>query len=338
MKSFLTTLILFLACITPAVAQQQKLHTPAEILKMMSDSKLMYEVKMLNKPITCPDYSNKLNSQDRYRVYTDSGFYTSRYEINDKARPLLDQAEAYFKSNNRYSALMYYRMALEADSTQYYILTYIGQMYDGQRDYTNSIEWYKKAISKNYIDYMAHWFLADAYFAIGEVDSAVDEIVIARILNRNNPRLADSMNRIFKKAKRNTNDWCFNPQIAINKGEGNRVIVEMSADWTAYAMAKALWNFEPGYKESMGVAPDNYSTIEEKECLFALLVGMENAKTSVKNNPQLMILKKATDNNHLEDYMLYEVFLPRSPQVAYQLSEQAIQSIKDYVLNVRNTK
>lgn len=126
--------------------------------------------------------------------------------------------------------------------------------------------------------------------------------------------------------------------MAINKGEGNRVIVEMSADWTAYAMAKALWNFEPGYKESMGVAPDNYSTIEEKECLFALLAGMENAKTSVKNNPQLMILKKATENNHLEDYMLYEVFLPRSPQVAYQLSEQAIQSIKDYVLNVRNTK
>jgi len=337
MKTLLTTLLLILTCITHAVAQQ-KLHTPAEILKMMSDSKLMYEVKMLDKPVTCPDYSNKLNSQDSYRVYTDSGFYTSRYEINDKARPLLDQAEAYFKSNNRYSALMYYRMALEADSTQYYILTYIGQMYDGQRDYTNSIEWYKKAISKNYIDYMAHWFLADAYFAIGEVDSAVDEIVIARILNRNNPRLADSMNRIFKKAKRNTNDWCFNPQIAINKGEGNRVIVEMSADWTAYAMAKALWNFEPGYKESMGVAPDNYSTIEEKECLFALLVGMENAKTSVKNNPQLMILKKATDNNHLEDYMLYEVFLPRSPQVAYQLSEQAIQSIKDYVLNVRNTK
>ncbi|MEA4982704.1 MAG: hypothetical protein VB066_08295 [Paludibacter sp.] len=337
MKTLLTTLLLILTCITHAVAQQ-KLHTPAEILKMMSDSKLMYEVKMLDKPVTCPDYSNKLNSQDSYRVYTDSGFYTSRYEINDKARPLLDQAEAYFKSNNRYSALMYYRMALEADSTQYYILTYIGQMYDGQRDYTNSIEWYKKAISKNYIDYMAHWFLADAYFAIGEVDSAVDEIVIARILNRNNPRLADSMNRIFKKAKRNTNDWCFNPQIAINKGEGNRVIVEMSADWTAYAMAKALWNFEPGYKESMGVAPDNYSTIEEKECLFALLVGMENAKTSVKNNPQLMILKKATDNNHLEDYMLYEVFLPRSPQVAYQLSEQAIQSIKNYVLNVRNTK
>ena len=148
--------------------------------------------------------------------------------------------------------------------------------------------------------------------------------------------IATSMVNIFKKAKRNTEDWCFNPQIAINKGEGNRIVVEMSADWTAYAMAKALWNFEPGYKESMGVAPDNYTTLEEKECLIAQLIGMENAKTNVKKNPQLRILKKAAENNYLEDYMLYEIFLPRSPQVALLLPEQTILSIKDYVLNVRN--
>ena len=135
MKSFLTTLILILACITPSVAQQQKFHTPAEIFKIISDSKLMYEIKKLEKPIACPDYSNKLNSVDKYRVYTDSGFYTSTYNINDKARPLFDKAEEYFSSNNSYSALMYYRMALEADSTQYYIMTYIGQMYD----YTNHV-------------------------------------------------------------------------------------------------------------------------------------------------------------------------------------------------------
>lgn len=338
MKSFLTTLILILVCLTPSVAQQQKLHTPAEIFKIISDSKLMYEIGKLEKPVNCPDYSNKLNYQDSYRVYTDSGFYTSTYKINDKARPLLDKAEEYFSSNNSYSALMYYRMALEADSTQYYILTYIGQMYDGQRDYTNSIQWYKKAISKNYIDYMAHWFLADASFAIGDVDNAVDEIVIARILNRNNPRIADSMNRIFKKAKRDTKDWCFNPQIAVTKTDSNSIKMAMDEKWAAYAMAKALWHYEPGYKESMGVATGDYSTKEEKACLFAQLVAMENAKTDVKKDPQLKILKKATENKLLDNYILYEIFLPAMPHLAYQLSEQAVQSIKDYVLNVRNTK
>ena len=338
MKSLTITFIIFLTCITHAVSQQPKLHTPSEIFKIMSDSKLMYEVKILDKPIACPDYSDKLNYHDSYRVVTDSGFYTRQYQINDKARPLFDQAEAFFKANNPYSALIYYRMALDADSSQYYIMTYIGQIYDGQKDYENSIQWYKKAIEKNYIDYMAHWFLADAYFAINDMKNALDEIVIARILNRNNQRIAASMVNIFKKAKRNTDDWYFNPQIAINEGEGHKIIVEMSADWTAYAMAKALWNFEPGYKESMGVAPDNYTTLEEKECLIAQLVGMENAETNVKKNTQLKILKKATANNQLDDYMLYEIFLPKFPDIAFQLTEQTILSIKDYVLNVRHTK
>ena len=87
MKSLTITFIFFLACITHAVSQQQKLHSPSEILKIMSDSKLMYEIKILDKPIACPDYSDKLNSHDSYRVFTDSGFYTSQYKINDKAKP-----------------------------------------------------------------------------------------------------------------------------------------------------------------------------------------------------------------------------------------------------------
>lgn len=88
----------------------------------------------------------------------------------------------------------------------------------------------------------------------------------------------------------------------------------------------------------MGIAPDKYSTLEERECLIAQLVGMENAKTNVKKNPQLRILKETTANNQLDDYMLYEIFLPKFPNIAFQLPEQTILSIKDYVLNVRNTK
>ena len=298
----------------------------------------MYEIKTLNKPVACPDYSDRLNYLDSYRVETDSGFYTCKYGINDKAKPLYEQAEEYFKSDNPYSALMYYKMALDADSSLYYIMTYIGQIYDKQGDFESSIAWYKKAIAKNYIDYMAHWFLADAYFAINDMKNALDEIVIARILNRNNTRIEASMVNILKKAKRSVKNWCFNPQIAIYKATDHNIAVELTDRWTAYALAKALWNCEPGYKESMGVASNTYSTIEETECLFAQLVGMDNAKIDIKKDPQLRILKEAAENNHLNDYMLYEIFLPKTPGVAYQLSEQVILSIKDYVLDIRYSK
>ena len=60
------------------------------------------------------------------------------------------------------------------------------------------------------------------------------------------------MNRIFKKAKRDTKDWCFNPQIAISKTDSNSI-------------------------------------------------RMENAKTDVKKDPQLRVLKEAAEKKHLNN-------------------------------------
>lgn len=330
--------ILFFLLTSITIINAQKIHSPFEIIQIMNDSKVMYTVNTLKEPVECPDYSKELNYHDAYRVLTDSSIFTLKYKINEKAKPLLDKAEEYFEARNLNAALDYYKQALEADSSQYYIMTYIGQIYDGLGDYTQSIAWYQKAIEINYIDYMAHWFLADAFFVVKEYKKAVDEIIIARILNRNNPRIKASMDIIFKKAKLNTADWCFNPQVKVSKTGENEVTIEMGEKWTAYAMAKALWSYEPGYKESMGIIADSYSTLEERECLIVQLIGMENAKTKVNKDPQLKILKKAGETKHLNDYILYEIFLPRIPSIAFQLPEETILSIKDYVLNVRHAK
>lgn len=330
--------ILFFALVSISIMNAQKIHSPAEILQLMADSKVTYAVNTLKEPVECPDYSEELNYHDAYRVVTDSSIFTLKYNINEKAKPLLDKAEEYFEARDLNAALDYYKKTLEADPTQYYIMTYIGQMYGNMMENDEAIIWYKKAIASNYIDYMAHWFLADAYFVAKDYKKAVDEIVIARILNRNNPRIKTAMDRIFEKAKLNTTDWCFNPQVKVTKTGENEVSIEMGEKWTAYAMAKALWSYEPGYKESMGVKPDSYSTLEERECLIAQLVGMENAKTKVNKDLQLKILKKAGETKHLNDYILYEIFLPRSPYSAYLLPEATILSIKDYVLNVRHAK
>lgn len=330
--------ILFLLLIGLTTTYAQKIHSPFEIIQIMTDSKVKYGVNALKEPIECPDYSEKLNYHDTYRVETETHVYSYKYEINEKAKPLLEKAEECFTARDMTGALEYYHKTLEADPTQHYVMTYIGQIYDKYRDYEQSIDWYKKAIEANYADYMAHWFLADAYFAINDYDKAVDEIVIARIMNRNNPRIKTSMDLILKKAKKSTVDWYFNPQIRLGRDADNDVMVEMGDNWTMYAMAKALWNYEPGYKESMGVKPDSYTMLEEQECLIAQLIGMENAKTKVKKDPQLNILKKVAKAKMLDEYILYEIFLPRSPSVVHQLSKPTILSIKDYVLNVRQAK
>ena len=185
---------------------------------------------------------------------------------------------------------------------------------------------------------MAHWFLADAYFATGDLNNAVDEITIASILNRNNHRIKDAMNRIYKKAKLNTKDWSFTPQMIIKKESDSSIKIAMNDKWIGYAMPKALWLYEPGYKASMGVPENEYSTLEDKECLVDLLVTLTNSGKNYKNDPQLSVLKKATDQGYFHEYLMYEVVLPDKPFVAFQLPKESIVKMKEYILKVRSGK
>ena len=330
--------LLFFILLFSTYGYSQKIKTNFEILQIMNDSKLAYEINTIDKPIECKDYSDKLNFHDSYRVSTDSGIYTYKYDVNEKAKPYFGKAEFFFELEELDSALYFYKLAVEQDSSLFNVLTYIGQIYEIKKDYDTAIQYYKMAIEKNYIDFMAHWFLADIYASTNKINDAVDEITIARILNRNNPRIRNAMVDIFNKANRDTLDWYFNPQIELNRISENKLFVGISEKWVGYAMAKALWLFEPGYRESMGVAEGEYSIIEDKECLIALLVAHENAKIQVTNDTQLSILKEAAENKQLEEYIFYEIVLPQNPFIAYRMPEKLILVIKDYILNIRNPK
>jgi len=167
---------------------------------------------------------------------------------------------------------------------------------------------------------------------------AVDEITIARILNRNNRNIKKSFDNIFLRTKRDTTDWYFNPQMKITKPSENTVSVAMDEKWTGYGISKALWMYEPGYPESMGVTKGQYSILEDRECLISLVIAQTNAKTKIKGIPEFTVLKQAAENKHLDDYILFEIILPKTPSVAYQLPEKTILEIKDYILDVRNKK
>ncbi|MPM10922.1 hypothetical protein SDC9_57259 [bioreactor metagenome] len=328
--------LLFAILLLGISAIAQKIHSPAELLKIMENSEISYEISSMETPVKCPDYSSNLNYNESYRAVTDSGIYTYKYSISDEAAEFFKKAEGFFQKIMIDSAQKYYKKTLEVDSSLYFVMTYLGQTFEHQNDSKNAIYWYKKAIEKNYIDYMAHWFLADAYKATGQLDKAVDEITIARILNRNNPRIKSAFDNIYKAAKRKTEDWYFNPQIELEKTGEKKVKVSFDSKWTGYAIAKAIWEFEPGYSLSMGVEEGVYSTIEDKECLISQIIGMENAKVKYKKDPQLRIMKTAAENKFLTEYILFEIVLPENPQVAFQLTEEIIESMKNYILEIRN--
>ncbi len=311
----------------------QEIHSPAEIFKIMEKSPVSYELNSLEKEILPKDRSDNLNYNHYYRVSDRGQISTFQYDMDSALQVCINKAEAYFQDKKFSLAREKYLEALKMDSSYFQVMTYIGQIYGIEGEFDKAIEWYNKTIDLNYIDYMAHWFLADAYKTKGELDKAVDEITIAMILNRNNPRIVNAMRDIYELKKLKADDWTFNPQIKIDSIGVNQVRILYDIDWLGYAMVKALWEYEPGYKKSMGVSEETFSTIEEKECFVSLMTTFNKKK--LKKHPEFKALQLALDKDMIDEYIFYEIVLPEHPFVAYQLPTEFISGIKDYVIRVR---
>lgn len=311
----------------------QEIHSTAEIFKIMEKSPVTYELNTLGKEISPKDRTENLNYNNYYRISDGNQISTYEYEIDSTVQTHLTKAEEYFYGKQFSLAREMYLEALRVDTTYFEVMTYIGQTYGLEGNFDKAIEWYNKTISLNYIDYMAHWFLADAYKTKGELDKAVDEITIAMILNRNNPRIKKSLKDIFELKKLKTDDWTFNPQMEIDSIGVNKVRIYFDSDWLGYAMVKALWKYEPGYKKSMGVSDGSFSTIEEKECFVSLMNSFDKKK--LKKHPEFKALQLALDKKMIDEYIFFEIVLPEHPFVAYQLPIEFINNIKNYVIEVR---
>lgn len=317
----------------------QKLHDPAEIFKILEISDISYNIEELKESIKSTDFSDHLNLNNVYRIQSDSGLFVYGYSLEDDAQQYFNKAEEYFTDKNLDSAIVYYEKVLDIQPNYYKVMTYIGQMNGSLGRLDDALAWYKKTIDANYIDYLAHYLIADIYKLKGDLDNAINEITIARILNRNNPRMAELQFKLYKEKKLKIEDWYFNPQYKIAQKESGVVEVKMNIDWMGYALTKAVWEFEPGYKESMGVKKGTYSSLEDKEALLVLYSGLlNNGKKAIQKNTDFINLGKAIENDYLTEFILYEIVLPEHPEVAYQLQKEQIEKIKDYLLSTRHKK
>ena len=331
MRTF--TLFSLLLCLATFTSQAQKIHSPAEILKLMESSTMTYSISVMDEVIEPEDRSQDLNFNFVYRKGGKENFSTHEYEISDETAGYSDKAEAYFTKGEYKKAREMYLKALDSDPKYFKVMTYVGQTYGIEKDWKNAIKWYQKTIKANPIDYMAHWFLADCYVETGEPEKALDEITTAIILNRNNPRIKLSFDAIYKLNKLKTSDWVFTPQIVLDSIGPKEVSIKANEHWMGYAMIKAFWAYEPGYAESMGYKPGEFPLTEEKEALLGLYVTADDKKA--KKEPAIKALHAAIEAKMLDAYLFYEIVLPQYPYVAYQLPDGLIDDIKTYVLTVR---
>lgn len=314
--------------------KSQKIHTPAEIIAIMEKSTISYEINVLDDYIPLPDRTSNLVLHSFYRTIENGEVKLATFKPSIQVEEYFDEAERYFRSGNYSEAREYYLKAYIKDTSYYKVLTYIAQTYALQGDLKTAKDWYLKVINLNYIDYMAHWFLSSIYFKENEYDKAIEEITIAHILNRNNPRILKRIDEMYIAKKIKYYDWSFNPQYKLEEKDSETIKILMNSDWLGYSLVKALWKYEPDYKESMGVKENSISALEEKEALVAIAYSLN--RKNLKKYPEFKALKLAIEQNMIVEYIFYEIILPENPIYAGYLSEDFIKSIMKYIIEVRS--
>jgi len=310
----------------------QVVHKPDDLYKISHDSKLEYTVSKLNTPVPDNDYSNILNESGVYNEDSNGTTTLKKIHISGAAESEWGKGNSSFRNKEYKDARQHYKNVLDIQPDYYPASVQIAKSFEGEEDYDKAVTAYKQAISKNYIDYTSHWYLADAYFNDRKYDDAVNEITIASILNRNDTAILADMKKIYLEAHLKFDYWIFTPQCKVSKDPKSREVkVQTKNDWEGYAIVKAIWEFEPGYAESQGEKPGIPSLLEEKECLTNLIAGQDKHVDAVFEKP-IAILKKAQEYKLIDGFAYYEELLPAHPSLAYQLPTNVIKTIKNYVV------
>jgi tetratricopeptide (TPR) repeat protein len=329
--------------VVPTFSPAQRYHTPAEIIKIMTDSKMTYvldmmepvEVETVHAPVELA-HGLFLKPSDQGGSVLSS--FDTEYASSPEYLTTFQNAERAYQNDSLGYARELYLRVLRIVPYHSQVMTFIGQTYEHEQDYKSAIEWYHRAIEANYYDYAAHWFLADNLSVTGNHDEALKEILLARVLNRTNSRLPDAVDRILKSANLSYLDWEFAPRYQLQSLDGHQISLKYDpqhSEWMPYALCKALWAFEPGYKDSMLFGTDEHPiVVQEKECVANVLMALQNSGEEVKD-PSLQTAKRALDEKAFSAYLLFEVILPRRPDFVFALTRSQIESLSAYILEFR---
>lgn len=321
--------ILILICALVALSFAKDENPLQEAMEIIKESKTLYSLKYLDKPIPVPDRSRLIN-YPVYREKKGDSYDVKAIKATGEAKKLLDKAENYFGSHQYAKARDAYTLALQEDPKLYSAITYIGQTYGIEKNWDKAELWYKKAIEANYVDFLAHWLLADVYKVKGQKEKALDEISIAKVLNRNNPRLEALRKEIYGLNGLNIKNWTFNPQVRMSRDSvtGNVNIVADSI-WSYYAFVQAAWFYEPVYKAKA----KKYSMPQAmyRECLMGFLPFIGD-KALVDSVDVLKRLVKVIEADKLDEFVFYDMLLLDYPTASFQLDKKQIEGLKDYLI------
>jgi tetratricopeptide (TPR) repeat protein len=334
-------LFLFSVATTSINFAQSHLSTPMEIMSFMEASPTKYEITQLYGE--APKRKRTVLANGTFIQPKEDREYTYEYEELESKREKKWRVEAMALRNMENPDYVKIRKlfgkVLKSSPYNAQLMTYMGETYYDEANFQEARKWLYKALDHNPIDYSAHKILAEIFLKEGALDSAVQEITIAHLFNRNNPYLLTRLKEIYtQKGLNYYEDWGFDPKYHINLDTNKTVVITADGIWLTYAMYKAVWTHEPDYhyiKEQQEVS-DYLFHAEMEASIGTFLTYSAMQQEDKRHFPALYAFEIALDHEMIEEYVMYEILLVDHPTLAAHLTPDFIQKLSNYMLTVRS--
>ena len=305
-------------------------HSPPEIMKILEESDISYNIGELTDSLKYLSVREKPALNNNYYRETDENgdIYLRDYQVSDSSVELLNAGDMMFASKKYDSALVLYKQALTADSNFFWVLTVIGHAFYYLGEYDSSRYYYEEAIRNNFVDYNAHWFLADLLWKMGDTARTVREITTAHLMNVNHLNIKLRLEDLRVALTSPWQNWSFEPLYHVSDNK-NKVNIIVDVDWIPYALVKAVWKYEPGYCK--GITGGDYVEgqpyiREEIEALNAWFIFKETS-------PDKLFYKvdEILEAGYLNSFIYYEMIAPYFPRLLLLLPDKEFNRLIEYL-------
>ncbi len=340
-------LLLFSFIFISTILIAEQFTDPKDALKMLDESGKSFKLEILEKeePFKDTKTYDKLNTPDYYQISSNNFISLHRISLKEEEAKFFKKAEDLFLKKKFKEAREYYEKTLEKAPDFFIAKTYIAQMYRLEGNYKDSKKWYLDAIKSNYIDYMAHYGLSTVYMEEKDYRNALNEIVIAHILNRNNPRIIANLKIIANANNFVFDDEYFTPKIKFTENKNGLItLTAYKEEWAWYGICQTLWKYLDGYREKRSKDASGSEDISEetKECLLYvinqnMLPELEKKPDKENKNldPQVKRLINAYKTGMLLSFIYYEEIFPEYPITAYAMPQETLENIKKYIYDFK---
>ncbi|MEM1321782.1 MAG: hypothetical protein AAGG75_16100 [Bacteroidota bacterium] len=329
--------LFILILISGAVAAQQ-LHTPSEIAQLLEKSSIPYAFDTSTfQPVkeVFPILEDRYNS-----VPLSEGIYLQPTDIivTDKtARKYQKKANNFLAKKNYLKAIPLYLDLLELHPEHTELKMALARLYTLAHDCPQAMHWYKQVITVLPKDISAHVEMAQLCMQCQEGELAIEYITRAHLFNRNDSRLVAMMSDVYLQQGLSYHNWKLQPLYSITTMVDKTVRIQAApGPWQAYASCKALWQYEPNYRQNMRhMSQSPVGLIEEKECLLNALISYTQLESGQAAFPELALLGRVLTERVVDDYIFYEITSRRQPELLRELSEEQLQKMIRYIRDYR---